>query len=179
MQSQKQRTVLRTFRIPEDLNNKLEEESNLKRINTSSIVNSILNKYEQWDTYAKRFRFISITKDTFVRLISGYDEDEIIRFADEVSSRAVLDFMSFKFGRLNIRSFLECMQLITSYGYMAELEIKNDGTYYSLRIAHTMGRKVSIYFGQVTKDLLHYITEIESELNISENLVTLNFVAKE
>ena len=179
MSSQKQRTVLRTFRIPEDLISKLDEESNQKRINTSSIVNSIINKYEQWDTYAKRFRFISITKDTFVRLISGYNEDEIIQFADEVSSRAVLDFMSFKFGRLNIRSFLDCMHLITSYGYMAELEVKNEGPHYSLRIAHTMGRKVSIYFGQVTKDLLDYIAGIESVLKISENLVTLDFLAAE
>lgn len=178
MITEKRRTVTRTFRIPEDLSERIDKEALQKRVNPSSVVNSLIDKHFQWDSYAKRYGFVSITKDTYINLVKELDENKIAEIAKGVAAEALEDFMTFRFQRLNLRSFLECVELILTYGYIGELEIKNEGRNYSVHIVHTMGRKVSLYIGLVFKELLYNITDIESNMNISDNQIKIEFNAE-
>ncbi len=179
MNTTKQKTVLRTFRVPEDLSNQIEKESSQRKSSANSLVNSILLKYFQWDSYARRFGFVSITKETFKRVVAGYDENELIDIAKDVTAQALRDFMAIRFEKQSIRSFLECMELITEYGYLGELEVRNNGPQYRIHLAHFLGSEVSLFIGHVFQGLLRDMTGIESEVKSSKNQVEFIFDVKE
>ncbi len=179
MTTTRQKTVLRTFRLSEELSDLIDKEASQRKSSANSVVNSILIKYFQWDSYARRFGFVSITKETFRGLIVGYDENELMEIAREVTAQALRDFMSFRFERQSIRSFLDCIELITDYGYLGELEIRNNGPLYKIHLVHSLGKEVSIFIGYVFQGLLREIAGVESDFKSSGNQVEFNFVANE
>ena len=54
------KTVLRTIRLPEELEMKLEELAAGKGIALNALVSSVLNKYEKWDNLTERLSLIHI-----------------------------------------------------------------------------------------------------------------------
>ncbi len=179
MATEREKTVLRTFRLPEWLSDQLDKEASLTKSSANSIVNSILLKHFKWDSYARRFGFVSITKDTYRRLLSGYSEEKLKEIAENVTIQILEDFISFRFEKPTLDSFLGCIELITRYGYLGELEIRANGSLYRIHVVHSLGNEVSTFLGYVFQGLLYNVTGINSEFKSSGNQVEFEFFAKE
>ena len=49
------RTVLKTIRITQELDNLLQKDAKAKGINVNSYINSIFTKHSEWDRFVEKF----------------------------------------------------------------------------------------------------------------------------
>jgi hypothetical protein len=55
------KTLLRTIRITQELEDLLQRDAKLKRISVNALISSIMTKYAEWDRFRERFDAIVIT----------------------------------------------------------------------------------------------------------------------
>lgn len=77
----RQKTVTRTIRIPDHLDDILQKDSKEKRSTTNALISSILAKYAEWDRYVESFGFISLPRNGFKLIIDALDDESIKRIA--------------------------------------------------------------------------------------------------
>ncbi len=65
------KTVLRSIRIPEELEEIIAKDAEAKGLSVNALVASILTKYSQWDRYADKFGLVTITRVGLRSMIEG------------------------------------------------------------------------------------------------------------
>ena len=81
-----EQTTLRTVRIPRELDNALETISKEKGLSVNSFVSMLLKKYVEWDKYADRFGYISLTRESLRRILNATDDNKLIESAQDYGS---------------------------------------------------------------------------------------------
>jgi hypothetical protein len=122
-----QTTTLRTVRIPQELDNALENISKERGLSVNSFVSMLLKKYVEWDKYADRFGYITLTRESLSRILNAIDDNKLIESAQDYGSTVLKEFLMFWFKELNIDSVLNALSLRCKYANVAEYELKTDG----------------------------------------------------
>ena len=78
MTKSEQTTTLRTIRIPQELDNALKSISKERGISVNTFVSMLLKKYVEWDKYADRFGYISLTRESLRRILQATDDNKLI-----------------------------------------------------------------------------------------------------
>ena len=106
MTKKREQTTLRTVRIPQELDNALETISKERGLSVNSLVSMLLKKYVEWDKYADRFGYITLTRESLRRILNATDDNKLIESAQDYGSTVPKEFLMFWFKKLNIDSVL-------------------------------------------------------------------------
>jgi len=171
------KTVLRTIRISEELDELLEKDAKLNRTSINSLISSIMAKYAEWDRYIEKFRYISVPAAVFRALLDLVDENALATIAEQLGVELPNEITSFWFKQFNLESYLQYISNASEYGKALEAEIENEGRNYTITIYHEYGKKWSTalkhYHDKAIRTYLKTIPQIE----ITENTVTIKFQA--
>ena len=178
MSLSRKKNVIHSIRMDQELEEKVNREAEARHLTFNNLVNSILRRYSEFDTYAERFGFVTITRNTYQALVSAIDDDGIEAIARDVSSLALKEFTYFKYNEPSVRSFIDFTALQCNYGGLGMYEEKTQGLDHMIIVRHHLGVKVSKLFGLITAETMKRMADIDVKVDASsENEVVIRFKA--
>ncbi len=177
MSPRKTRTLLRTVRIDQQLDNILQRDAKAKKLSMNALVNTILTRYAEWDRYMEKFGHICLTRDTFKAILESTDEEKLNRMAEQVGSRVPKEVMLFWFKQLDLEAFLSYVSLFCRYGQVAEYEMETVGTNYTITGHHDLGEKWSNFLRHFVEQGMKTTLGITPQIETSRNSVIARFQA--
>ena len=76
-------------------------------MSVNSLITTMITKYAEWDRYAEKFGFVSLTYDSLKLILETSDDNKITQIGKDLSERTIREFLMFWFKRIDIESFLE------------------------------------------------------------------------
>src|SRR5579863_4903769 len=100
------KTSTMTFRIDEEVLNKLREESEHRETSLNTFVNQIFKRYVEWDMFESKVGMVPVAKPIIVELFGKMTKDEIIDMANRIGKNVVRDTALFMQGDISLDSFI-------------------------------------------------------------------------
>jgi hypothetical protein len=169
------KTLLRTIRITQDLEDLLQKDAKLKRISVNALISSIMTKYAEWDRYRERFTAITLNPRGFSFFLDSVNDEKIEAVARQVGSALSREFILFVSKKINLETYLSHLSLLCQYGGFAHLEIENEGSDYTITLLHTLGQKWSNYLMNLVDESMKTDLSIVPRFDVKKNAVVIRF----
>ena len=161
-----------SLRIDSDILNAIRKEALQKDISVNTLLNQITKQHVQWHSYAAAAGFVTIRKQSLMKLINRLDDAEISNIAKEISKESK-DFVILLRNEYNLESVLDVIQTwirICAYKYKSEVK----GATQLHIIQHDMGKKWSFYLAEVFRYIFEQLEVRKIDFDTTEN--TLSFL---
>ncbi len=165
MPFKKKRNIIHSIRMEEELEDFLNKEADAKHLTFNNLVNSILQKHSEFGTFAEKFGFVTITKNTFQALVQSLNEEEMDVIARDISSLALKEFTFFKYNDPGVKSFLDFISILCNYGGLGLFQEKTQGLEHRITVRHNMGIKVTRLLGKIFVQTLKRIADLDIAVN--------------
>ena len=106
VQQDKRKTSTFTLRIDENIIKSLQNESRLQDISLNTLINKILKRYVEWDSYEPKVGMIPMTKPVITTLFNMMSEEEILDLVINFGKNVVQDIAYFMKMKSDPDSFL-------------------------------------------------------------------------
>src|SRR5690349_460572 len=105
------KTNTMTFRLDEEIIERLRIESKNREISTNTLVNQALKRFLDWDMYQTKIGLVSINRPVFVEVFGKFTQKEIIEIATRVGKNEVRDIALFMKGKIDLDSFISWFEM--------------------------------------------------------------------
>jgi len=142
-----------TFRISSEAVTRLRNEANDEDISINTLVNQILRNHNEWHSVSSKAGFISIRRGFVKALIDKLSDDEVKMLAMEIATTSNRDLLLILKNSVSIESAIDFVDSwLRTSGFAYRRDSNGRGSY-SFVIQHDMGRKWSLYQGELYKHL--------------------------
>ena len=169
------KTVLRTVRIPKDLDELLQTDAKAKRTSVNSLIAAIMTKYSEWDRFADKFGYVSIPKNFLRDLLDSSNEEALLGLAERFGAEHPNDVIHFWFKKVSLETLLSYMRIHADYCNLGPVEIENDARNYTISIQHEFGRKWSMFLERFFDKMWRTQLKVTPHFETTDNNVTLRF----
>ena len=168
-------TVLRTIRIPRDMDALLQDDANAKNLPVNTLISSVLRKYAEWDRLAESYGFICIHEDTLVRLLSAVDDAKIIEIATELGERSGKEAPLFWFRDASLEAFLRFLALRTKHTRNSRWDLQTQANECTVLYSHDLGVKWSVFVRHFVCAAAKTLTGASPTCELTERTVLFEF----
>jgi len=175
LSARQKKTVLRTIRISEELDQILQKDAKLNRTSVNALISSIMEKYARWDRYAEKFRYISIPPSVFRGLLDLADENALATTAERLGDELPKEVTSFWFKKFDLESYVQYISNAAEYGNVFEAEIESERGDYTISIHHEYGKKWSTALTHYHDKAIRTYVKTIPHFETTENTVTIRF----
>jgi len=173
--STRKKTVLRTIRLPQEMDRQLQEDAEANGMTVNGLMNRILRKYIKWDTHIEKLKFVSITNETLKFLLEACSDNEIERIATDIGCKTIESITLFWFHKLNLETALKTASIYGRYSGLLTSEIKVDEGNYTIIFHHELGDKWSLFLKCAINQFVKTTLGIVPQIQISNNVVLVSF----
>ena len=175
----KPKTVLRSIRIPSRLEDVLRADAEARGLSVNALVSSILTRYAEWDRFADKFGFVTITRNGFRALVEGLDDEGRERVGRETGSQNPREMTLFWYKKLGLDAFLDYLSLIRRYAKWSEFEVQRDERRVTIQMQHHWGPKASNFQRFFMEEAVRGIVGVVPECEVGRDSVLLRFTPPE
>lgn len=175
-----------TFRIDSHSIDELQREADQNQTSLNVLVNQILKRYTNWDSYENRIGMMPVPKVMLTSLIDkaidtakkngikeeaiGPFRDQLIKEAAKVAFDIMKDAVLFMKKQYNIWTVLSVLQ-----EYMKVSGINSDhriesGRKHVFVIQHELGESWSIFTKELLKLIFESLAKVKAEVNVTPNM---------
>lgn len=169
------RSVLRSVRLPAELEEIIAKDAEAKGLSVNALVASILTKYSRWDRYADKFGLVTITRVGLQAMIEALDEESSARVAREAGAHNPKEMTLFWFKKPNLDTFLSYLDIMCRYAGIGEYELEMDGRNCTILFHHGLGLNVSKYHGYFFTEAIREIVGVPVRTEAGRNTLVLKF----
>ena len=165
-------TVMKTFRIPKELDDVLTEEARDTNRSVTDQYVSVLRNYVKYDRLARKFGFVSLSKTTLKALLDALTEEQLREVAASQSSRleALAEFF---FNKKDLDVVLEAIELYSRYAGLFEYTTSKTDHEVVITLRTELGNKGAIYLAEYWERALERMLGPIRKLETVENQVTI------
>jgi hypothetical protein len=89
----------------------------------TNLMNEILKNYLYWSTFIMNHEspFLTFDNGTFVALIEAIDDAKLENIVKETATEAAIDFIKFRWRKLNFRNIVRYLDLLSSYANVGSI----------------------------------------------------------
>jgi len=178
MSVKRKKTILRTIRLPRELDDILQIDAQENDLSVNALLNKIITKYIEWDRHVHKFGFVSIASETFRAILEEVDKDKIENVARNLGNNMPQAVTMFWFKRATLETLLTVLSLFGKYSNLHTNEMKMDEKGYTITFHHNLGAKWSIFLRHFISQFIKSVVGIEPEAEITGSLVTISFPSK-
>jgi hypothetical protein len=161
-----EKTETASFRLERNVLGELRKEAESKDISLNSLVSQIFNLHIGWHANAPKAGFVPVPKPFLAKVIEKLSQDEIVNIAEYIAKDEVKN-MTMMLGReLEVESILESFEFWLKTTNFAYKHDNDDGTH-KFVINHEMGKKWSLYLGEVMRLIFKSLGAQKTEFEIS------------
>jgi hypothetical protein len=168
-------TVLKTFRYPRHLNAALEEEAKTRGLTPNALVSMIFTRFTDWDRYAERFGYVSVTHETLRFLLGSVDMERLVSAAQESGAQVPKEAVMFWFKKMDTSTFLTYLENICRYAGQAKYQCQASGGDYIITLRHEFGMKWSYWLKYSLDAALRKTLHITARFELAEGEVVCAF----
>jgi len=152
-------TVIRTFRLDQDVDEGLKQISEEEGESVNVIANRTLRKFVEWDRPAGKIGMMQISRQELVKLMDTLTVDEARAQGSWVGIDVVEPVVRYLHEEMNLDTFVRLVDLLARYSGRFRFDHTVAGGKHVMVIHHSMGPKWSAFYegagSRVLKDLLH------------------------
>jgi hypothetical protein len=169
----KPRTVLRTIRLPRNLDDVLISEAQNRGLSPNALVSMVMTRFVEWDRFADRFHFVCINTD----LLKGFlvQDESLEHLAEARGSKDIKEAMLFWFKEVNVENLLRFLSHRCRYAGYGEFEYQEKQGRCTFAIHHELGPKWSLFLKQYLDAALRKTFHIRAEFETTESSVSASF----
>lgn len=171
------RTVLRSIRITPAVADVLTEEAHRRGISVNAVVSQVLTKYVEWDRFADRFGFVTITRDGYRKLHDALPEKDFDQIADAAGSTYPKEIALFFFKRLGVESFIEYLNLSSRYAGWVEVDVRRVPGSIDIALRHGLGERYSRFLARYIAAAAREIARVPARTETHAGSVVLHLTA--
>jgi uncharacterized protein (DUF1778 family) len=175
MSARRKKTVLRTIRLTQELDDLLQKDAQAKGISVNAFINGLMMKYVEWDRYINKFSFISIASETFKSILNVVDNKKLENIAKDLGSEMPKAVAMFWFKKLNLETSLNTITLFGKYSGLHANEIEFNEGNYIITFHHNLGEKWSTFLRHFISQFISSAVGIIPQTDATSNLVIASF----
>lgn len=173
--SVRKKTVLRTIRLLEPLDEIVQMEAKEKGLSPNALLSSVITKYAEWDRFAERYGFVSLSKE-FLRSTFGLtDATKIAEESAAKVSQELKNQVDFFFDEVNLSNFVLMLSMWAKYGRLFALSTKKERDAVFIMLHHDFGYEYSRLFSLAIDEILRKEFKSRAEIDASDTTVTIKF----
>lgn len=163
-----------SFRIDNQILEKLRKESEKQGLSLNVLVNQILKRYTEWDIYELKVGMIPIARPILVSLFKKLSGEEAVELAKKVGGEIVKDIATFMKGSMDLESFMSWFETrMHMSGFELNHDVKNDRHTYIIK--HDIGDNWSLYHKTVLEIIFRNVLEKPINIETNPRMITLSF----
>lgn len=167
--------------MDEDVDKMFQNLSEEQRTSVNFLINKALRRYSEWEVYAEKFGFLSITGKMFEGLPDHLSMKDVRELGRHVADNSYREFVNFYYKKFTYDTVLKTLELLgQTYARTFVFERNYDGKNEILIFNHGSGLNTSAYFGEIIRGLMqklgHNVEISETEDQI---VVTVPNVGKD
>jgi len=180
MGAKKKKTILRTIRLSENIDDLLERDAEEQNVSANALISKIMTRYVEWDRVIDKTSYIILSSMLYRALINEVSDQKLEEIGRTFVAEAVKEFAMVEFGKTDFDSLIKAFFLISKYdtGMRASaplpVESKADSRW-TLTVYHDFGLKGSIvlkgYFDSLGRNELGR----QPTISVTEDVITVNF----
>lgn len=168
------KTATMTFRIDEDVLNKLRTESEHRETSLNTFVNQIFKRYVEWDMFESKVGMVPVAKPIIIELFAKMSEEEIIDMANRVGKNVVRDIALFMKGDINLNSFLSWFETRMKASSI-ELNHNIKSGYHTFIVKHDLGENWSLFHKTVLDLIFQELLDKKVEFDYNAGMISFRF----
>ena len=170
-------SISTTIRIPKDVYDKIEFDALSHNSHVSTVINNILRKYATWDMFVSDVGFMYMQKPLLRAFFEKIPDKDITQVSKTIGYARTRDAILFIGGKVNIKTIVNVVKLwLTSSKVPIRVIEKEESIEFIVQ--HNLGKKWSIYFVTLLKELFSEIKISTIEEDIEDHTVEITFALK-
>ncbi|WXG47241.1 MAG: hypothetical protein WED05_11375 [Candidatus Atabeyarchaeum deiterrae] len=178
MSAERKKTILRTIRITQELDDLLKVDAQESNLSVNALIDKIMMKYTEWDRHAKKFGFVSLSSETFRSILNEVDDSGAERLGLNLGGSVGKALTMFWFRKVNLENFLELISLYGKYTGDFTCQITQNGKGYMITLHHSLGRKWSVYLKNFISEFIRTVTGVLPQTDISDASIVISSHAR-
>ena len=163
-----------TFRIEDKILEKIRKEGEIDQISVSNLINKILKRYIEWDSYAPKVGMIPMTKPIIASLFNMMNNEEISGLVSNIGKNVVQDIAYFMKMKTDPDSFLTWFEIRMKRSFVEFNHLEeNDRHMYILK--HDLGYNWSLYHKKILEKIFNEFFNKPINISISDLMLTIQF----
>jgi len=180
MSAKKKKTILRTIRLSEDIDDLLEKDAVEQNVSANALITKIMTRYMEWNRIIDKTSYVVIPSLLFRALINGLGDQELEEIGKNAVANAVKELAMIAFGKADFDTLLNALSLITKYdtGLIASSPLSTESridSQYTITLRHDWGPKGSILLKSFFESLSMNEFGKQPTISITDDVVTVKF----
>lgn len=168
-------TVLRTIRLPDSIDQVLIEEAKNRGLSPNALISMIMTRFVEWDRFASRFHFTSLTSDLLKGILEQVDDQILRHLAEARGGPGSKEAMLFWFKAVSVENLLRFLNGRCKYAGYGEFEHQEAQGHSALTIHHELGLKWSLFLEQYLDAALRNVFNIRAEFDTTASSLIAKF----
>lgn len=169
----KRKTVTRSFRVDQQALEIIEQDASKKKISANTLVNQLILSYASYEHFLQH---------PMVKLGSAFHEAVVGRLSDAdaisagkqlAENQGRIAILS-RWGAISVEGVLSDLRWLADYSGAMTCQERQVGPRRTVTVAHTWGRKGSLFWGQFMLSLFE-LAEVRPRLTITDNSAVVVF----
>ena len=170
----KRKTSTFTLRIDEDIIKSLQNESQLQDISLNTLINKILKRYVEWDSYEPKVGMIPIPKLLVEKLFEKRSTQEIIDLAMKVGKNELEDILLFMNKKIDWILFLNWFELRLQNSAI-EIVHTVEANKHTFIMKHGMGENWSLYHKTIFELISKENSKNPVQIKYNSRIISIEF----
>ena len=169
------KSVTRTLRLDEDLDEALEKLAEEKGESVNVVAERALRKLVEWDRLAEKAGLVSISPVTMGRLMELQTPEQARELGEFVGNEVLKPIIISRFGSVTLDSVLKTIELISRYMGRFDFIYSTEGTKRVVTVRHSGGIKWSEFYAGASVHLFSQTLGLATNPMITEELASIEF----
>lgn len=166
------RTVLKSFRIPREIDEVLASDAKEDGRTLTELHNSLLARYVSFDRFAKKFGFVTVSRGTFKAIMDALPEEKLREIATAQSAR-IEELVLFWFKRKDLASLLAAIDLFSRHLHLFEYTTSQTGHELVVTMRTDLGNKAALFAKFYWERGIPRVLGVVPKVEIAEDQITL------
>jgi hypothetical protein len=140
------KSVTRTLRLPNDLDEALEKKAREERISVNSLATSGIREAIEWSSVIPKLGFGTFPKYLTSKLLEELTDSECEEIGKQVARDLMVPFVEYRFGTSSFENWIETIREFANYTGQFKILTKTRGSEFVLVVEHSSGIKWSHYY---------------------------------
>jgi len=176
MSGMRRKTILRTIRLSEEIDNLLERDAQEQNISTNALVSKIMTRYVEWDRAVEKLDVVSFSNVFFKALLDEVSDERLREIASHEALGQIKNQTMWEFGKANFDMLLKTVSLRAKYGWGSHMSVEGgDEGNYVITLRHKWGHKGIVFFRSFFDNLVRGELRTAPKIDVGDEVLIVSF----
>lgn len=176
MSAKKKKTILRTIRLSEDIDDLLEKDAEGQNVSANALISKIMTRYVEWNRVIEKTSYVILSSMLFRALINEVSEQKLEEIGRNSLTEAVKELAMVEFGKTDLDTLLNTFSLVSKYVTGMRLNAPSSvDSRLTLVLYHDFGLKGGVLFRGFFDNIVRSEIGKSPTISVTEDVITVSF----